>query len=86
MCVCCVHMSYVCVSHTFTDSSGAAGRGKHDLWQASGWAHALSQFWVALTCLVLSLLIVLKLVFASTYVSQEPPGNVPCAVMAPGWG
>lgn len=76
ICVCCV---YACVSHSFTDSSGAAGQSKDDLWQASGWVQTLSRVWVALICLVL-----LMPVFDSTYVCQEPPGNVPCAVMARG--
>lgn len=77
ICVCCV---YVCVSRSFTESSGAAGRGKDDLRLASGWVQTLSQVWVALICLVL-----LMPVLDSTYVCQEPPGNVPRAVMAPGW-
>lgn len=70
------------VSHSFSDSSGTAGWGKHDLWQASGWVHTLSQFLVAFICPVLSLFTVLMLVVTSTYVSQELPGNVLYAMMA----
>lgn len=85
VCVCRVHVSYVCVvcmrvspvaSQTAAVQLGGAR-------MICGWPVAgckLSQVWVALICLVL-----LMPVFDSTYVCQEPPGNVPCAVMAPGW-
>lgn len=92
VCVCCVHVSYVCVvcvcvclPYLHRQQAAVQLGGASVIcgpWLgACSQAHALSQF-----CLVLSLLTVLMLVFASTHVSQEPPGNAPCAVMAPGWG